>query len=144
MSKLVNFIKYVLLIVVTIFCIIFFCCYGRFSSVYESNVPSILNIFYEFPKSSFLLILIIGTLVFLGILDIRKKYNNKVYNLLFILIELLLIFVFIRTLFEPNFNQFRNVEDYYYDILNITYLFQNNIYFIIMLVPLILYRKINK
>lgn len=120
--------------------------YHPFSICLEDCALDILNIFNELPKSSFILILIMGTLVFLGILDIRKKYDNKVYNLLFILIELLLTFVFVRTLFDSSLTpSYKELRDIYANFtINTAYLFQNNIYFIIMLVPLILYRKINK
>ena len=106
---------------------------------------------FDLEISYFGLIAILGLLIFLSILDFRQKKQNIVYNLLFIFIEALLILVFIRTLYDSNFicNSVYYKElivnmDYPVEIFNVAYLLQNVKYFIIMLIMLIIYRKVNK
>lgn len=114
-------------------------------------------------NSKFLIYIVIFTiLVLLNLKDIvRKNYlnENKIYNLIFIFIELIMIFIFVRALYDSNFIY---TNSYYKDIIekislqsniyhieeikqiNMLYLYQNTIYFIFMLFLLLIYRNFNK
>lgn len=109
-----------------------------------------------------LFIMLLLLIIFIGLLIkdfIHKEsinYNNK-FNLLIILVSLLMIFVYARGLFSTHFiynskeymDVLRSISKYPYDLRNLNdynsrYINQNNIYFIIMLISIIIYRKVNK
>lgn len=111
--------------------------------------------FKEFYIDSLFLIsylVILFTLIFLNLLDIKNNYNSNIYNVLFIFIESLIIFIFTRCLFDQSFiynsNYYKDLlEPYYLDyskIFNVVYLIQNIKFLIIIIFLLIIYRKLNR
>ena len=111
--------------------------------------------FKEFYIDSLFLIsylVILFTLIFLNLLDIKNNYNSNIYNVLFIFIESLIIFIFTRCLFDQSFiynsNYYKDLlEPYYLDyskIFNAVYLIQNIKFLIIIIFLLIIYRKLNR
>lgn len=128
MNKIIFYLKNLLMILIMF---LYIMCFKRFNQSLEG---------YNLKISCFCLIALLITLIFLSILDFKQKNRHMVYNLLFIFIELLLIFVFLRTLYDPNFI----LNGMWEGIFNIAYLLQNMKYFIVMLIALIIYRKINK
>ena len=111
--------------------------------------------FKEFYIDSLFLIsylVILFTLIFLNLLDIKNNYNSNIYNVLFISIESLIIFIFTRCLFDQSFiynsNYYKDLlEPYYLDyskIFNVVYLIQNIKFLIIIIFLLIIYRKLNR
>ena len=136
MNKIISYLKYLLMIILVLLYIMYF---KKFNNIIDGNLLI----------SHFCLIILLVVLMLLSILDFKQKNHQKVYNLLFIFIELLLMFVFLRTLYDPNFifnspNYDFKVEGAYAGAFNIAYLLQNVKYFVIMLIVLIIYRKINK
>lgn len=111
--------------------------------------------FKEFYIDSLFLIsylVILFTLIFLNLLDIKNNYNSNIYNVLFIFIESLIIFIFTRCLFDQSFiynsNYYKDLlEPYYLDyskIFNVVYLIQNIKFLIIIIFLLIIYRKLDR
>lgn len=118
---------------------------------------------YGVISTRFLMYIIIFViLILLNLKDIIRKdilNENKIYNILFIFIELIMIFIFMRALYDTNFmytnNYYREIiEDislknnvtYIEQIkqINMLYLYQNTLYFIAMLILLLIYRLFNK
>lgn len=111
--------------------------------------------FKEFYIDSLFLIsylVILFTLIFLNLLDIKNNYNSNIYNVLFIFIESLIIFIFTRCLFDQSFiynsNYYKDLLGSYYldysKIFNVVYLIQNIKFLIIIIFLLIIYRKLNR
>lgn len=108
-----------------------------------------------FENTIFLVLLFI--FLWLDIVDTYKKRDislNKTYNIISIVMLLIMIFVFIRALYDQNFlynankykdllvkNSIISLDDVIY--YNISYLFQNLRSFILMLTLILIYRKIN-
>jgi hypothetical protein len=145
MSKLLNIVKYLLLIFIIIL---------NFISVKNTSIYSWWNILYLF-------LIIIFT--FLSIKDLIKKNGinkNKTYNILCILVFLITSFILLRALCDPRFiynNQafMTELKNYNLDLYGFNsysdeqqyiafYLVQNMSYFIIMMGLLFVYRFINK
>lgn len=89
---------------------------------------------------------------------INKIEINRKYDILFIVVEVIISLILIRTLYDPSFiynsNYYSNIigklnSNYYSSNLsdtqyiNLLYLNQNSLYFIILLVLLLMYRKLN-
>ena len=144
MTKILNIIKIILLIILIILNIFF---WNRFN-------------YTEFGPFMFFVFGIIYILLYLK--DIIKKNNiilNKRYNYLSIIVILIISLIFIRALFDNHF--FYNNISYQQEIENyqktqygftggyddsfelFNYMNQNMKYFILMIILLLTYRKIN-
>lgn len=109
------------------------------------------------PTTKFLIYtLLLIFLIITSIKDFSKKhYIDKKYNILFILMEMFMNLIILRALFDPSFiynskhymqlitnnNPNYTIEQYMYIV--IWYLDQNLWYFIIMILGMIIYRRIN-
>ena len=73
----------------------------------------------------------------------RNTINqNKTYQIISILIFLITIFILYRTLYDKSL--FFNIKEYeYFEYYSMEFLKQNLIYFNVMLVVLLIYRKLN-
>lgn len=108
-------------------------------------------------QSYFIFLAIYLLYIILNVKDIIKKNQidkKKKYNTIQILSLLIMIFIFIRTLYDPSFlinstkylEQIKELGNEYLDSAQyqtIFYLLQNMPYFIGLLVLLLIYRKIN-
>lgn len=115
---------------------------------------------YGLTSIGFFIYLILVSILLISFIKdlIDKKEVNKTYDILFIIVEIIISLIFIRTLYDPSFiynsNYYisiigelknghfgSNLSDIQY--INLLYLDQNSWYFIILLVLLLAYRKIN-
>lgn len=108
-------------------------------------------------QSYFIFLSIYLLYIILNIKDIIKKNkikDNKKYNLLQIISLLIMIFIFLRTLYDPSFlinsskyaNKLKELGEGYLEEAKdqtILYLLQNIPYFIGLLILSLIYRKIN-
>ena len=108
-------------------------------------------------QSYFIFLSIYLLYIILNIKDIIKKNKineNKKYNLLQIISLLIMIFIFLRTLYDPSFlinsSKYKSIlkelgEGYFEEAQDqtILYLLQNIPYFIGLLILSLIYRKIN-
>ena len=108
-------------------------------------------------QSYFIFLSIYLLYIILNIKDIIKKNKineNKKYNLLQIISLLIMIFIFLRTLYDPSFlinsskyaNKLKELGEGYLEEAKdqtILYLLQNMPYFIGLIILLLIYRKIN-
>jgi len=108
-------------------------------------------------QSYFVFLSIYVLYILLNIKDIIKKNainQNKKYNMLQIIVLLIMILIFVRTLYDPTFIvnsqknlvQLKKIGIEYLDEVQyqpIFYLSQNMIYFIGLILLLLIYRKIN-
>ena len=108
-------------------------------------------------QSYFIFLSIYLLYIILNIKDIIKKNKineNKKYNLLQIISLLIMIFIFLRTLYDPSFlinsskyaNKLKELGEGYLEeaqYQTILYLLQNIPYFIGLLILSLIYRKIN-
>lgn len=119
---------------------------------------TIYTIKYSITGQSYFIFLSIYLLyIILNIKDIIKKNKinqNKKYNILQIIMLLIMIFIFVRTLYDPSFlinsreytGKLKELGEGYLDEAQdqtILYLLQNMPYFIGLLILLLIYRKIN-
>ena len=143
MTKILNIIKIILLIILIILNIFF---WNRFN-------------YTEFGPFMFFVFGIIYILLYLK--DIIKKNNiilNKKYNILSIIVILIISLIFIRALTDNHFlfnniSYQQEIENYqkvqygftggYDDSELFNYMNQNMKYFILMIILLLTYRKIN-
>ena len=129
MNKILEIIKNILMILVAYLII-------KYLTIYDAY-------------SNLLIIYLALQLLFI-IINVRdyfikeKIVHDKNYNILSIITLLIIAIVFIRCLFDKSF-LFNNDNNLYYNtnILNMEYLYQNMIYFILMLSLLIIYHKKN-
>lgn len=144
MNKFLNITKVFLFILLVILNSIYLSNFGLSSGIY---------IFY------LLLLLIFGLLMFKDLIQKNKINNDKMFNLIFIFIELIMIFVFIRAIFDQHFiynsdyymnliNEYNNGEFMIMspsdvESINMFYIIQSSWYLIIMLLLILTYRKIN-
>lgn len=144
MNKILNIIKILLFILLVILNSIYLSTFGPSASIY---------IFY------LLLLLIFGLLMFKDLIQKNKINNDRMFNLIFIFLELIMIFIFIRALFDQHFIY---NSDYYVNLIkkynndefmimapsdiesiNIFYIVQSSGYLCLMLLLILTYRKIN-
>lgn len=136
MNKILTTIKNILLILNVLF-LILFC-----------------NKIYFEGFNMFLYSCILVFTIIISFKDIIQKneLSNK-YNVLFIATEIIVIFIFLRALYDPAFifnsskhmEMIKNTNDNLdnYKMINFWYLSQNLMYFITMLILLFAYREIN-
>lgn len=140
MNKILEIIKNILLTLLTII------------------IVRYITIFHDFVTLEYIIFLaLISLTIILTIKDYIKKnkiQKEKTYLLISIISLLIISFIFIRTLYDKSFiyNSKEYVDEYLktkpteIDILkqyNVLYLYQNMIYFIILLSLSLIYRKIN-
>ncbi len=134
MNKILFYLKYALIGIIIFLYIMFFI-------EFKFNTLSFLT--------SAIIILVLFMLIILSVFDIKNKNYYIIYNMIFIFIELLLVFVFIRTLYDPSFiynsayyKQLLGKEELIYaKSFNISYLLQNVKFLVIMIFLLMVYRK---
>lgn len=140
MSKLFNILKYILSIILIIFNIIY---------IYNFGLTSIYYLIY-------IVLFIIFIILLISDLFKRNKINlNSKYNILCIFVFIVMLLIFFRALYDKSFlynnSSYRelyliqniNIDIYNLKISNILYVSQNSIYFIIFMIMLIMYHKIN-
>ena len=137
MNKVLLIIKNILLLILTAFVVKYTIIFGVYGITYISYL------------------VLLGLLILFSITDIIKKRDialNKTYNIISIVMLLIMIFVFARTLFDQNFlfNSSKYIIEEeasdIYDGLHMyiaLYLYQNLRYFIVMMLAILLYRKLN-
>ena len=139
MDKILKITKYILLLILTILT-------TKFITVYKEIGISLLIYLIE-----------LITLIIINIKDEIKKNkirNSATYNTLSIITLAIIIFIFMRTLYDPllinnskeYINELIEEQNSYNEskkIYNMLYLYQNIIYFIILFILLFTYRKIN-
>jgi hypothetical protein len=141
MNKKINILKIILTLLLIFLNIKYISIYGLTS----------ISILIYLVLISILLILFIKDLI-------NKTMINKTYDILFIIVETIISLIFIRTLYDPSFiynsNYYTNLlgefNNYHFGLdisdiqyINLLYLDQNIWYFILLLILLLSYRKIN-
>lgn len=135
MNKILNILKYIFSFILIIFNIIY---------IHNFGLTSIYYLIYIGLFSFFIVLLI---------LDLIKKnkinLNNK-YNFLCIFVLVVMLLIFFRTLCDTNFlyNNLNYRELYLINnidikLSNILYVSQNSMYFIMLMILLCIYHKIN-
>lgn len=127
MNKFLNIIKLILFVITIIL---------NYLVWEKTTLVSWSHVFY-------LLLLII--LFITTIKDILKRNTinkNKTYQIISILVFIITIFILYRTLYDKSL--FFNIKEYeYFEYYSMEFLKQNLIYFNVMLVVLLIYRKLN-
>lgn len=126
MNKFLNIIKIILFVVTIIL---------NYLVWEKTRLVSWSHIFY-------LLLLIILFITTIKDLLKRNTINkNKTYQIISILVFLITIFILYRTLYDKSL--FFNIKEYKFEYYSMEFLKQNLIYFNVMLVVLLIYRKLN-
>lgn len=108
-------------------------------------------------------LILLGILLIVSIRDIVKKNiinDNKIYNILCIIVFIIMSVIFLRAMFDPHFinndptlinkldsyasELYGNVLEQGYDLTLVYYIAQNINYFLIMMILLFGYRFLNK
>lgn len=127
MNKFLNIIKIILFVVTIIL---------NYLVWEKTTLVSWSHVFY-------LLLLIILFITTIKDLLKRNTINkNKTYQIISILVFIITIFILYRTLYDKSL--FFNIKEYeYFEYYSMEFLKQNLIYFNVMLVVLLIYRKLN-
>lgn len=151
MNKVLNIIKYILFLIVTI--------------LYIKLVLSIADYGHIFYILSVILLIVLTILFIKDLIKKDKINNNNIYNIICILTFISIIFIFYRTYIDKNLipndkvfineykETFKNIfnetkEDYIIEPFDLNqyrtdYFLQNTIYFFILEGLIIIYRRIN-
>lgn len=127
MNKFLNIIKLILFVITIIL---------NYLVWEKTTLVSWSHVFY-------LLLLIILFITTIKDLLKRNTINkNKTYQIISILVFIITIFILYRTLYDKSL--FFNIKEYeYFEYYSMEFLKQNLIYFNVMLVVLLVYRKLN-
>lgn len=127
MNKFLNIIKLILFVITIIL---------NYLVWEKTTLVSWSHVFY-------LLLLIILFITTIKDLLKRNTINkNKTYQIISILVFIITIFILYRTLYDKSL--FFNIKEYeYFEYYSMEFLKQNLIYFNVMLVVLLIYRKLN-
>ena len=149
MNKTLHYIKLTLLLIFGFFLTIFMI--KSFKVAFDKNIN------YSLSYHIISICILYVTYLVLDIYDTFKKrsylYNTK-HNIISIIAIVIILLLFIRTLYDPSFlSNVHNLKSYYGDIsnyyfyylfeLNIAYIESNTLYIDIILGLLIVYRFIN-
>lgn len=139
MNRILNILKILLFMLLIALNCIYIRGFGLLSYIY---------LFY------LLLLLTFGLLMFKDLIKKDKINDNKVYNIILVFLELTMIFIFVRAIFDQRFlynsNYYTSLIMGYNNIfidnvklINIFYIIQSSWYLNIMLLLILIYRKIN-